>query len=688
MRSLTISLVHKRCGFCASAPMPTVVLALFRQFAMLLSKLGLPSEISMTNARKGSFIASAGDFSMLQVLSTSLLLLNLFCATAPAVARPFAPPEPEELFIADSVLLKNLEQAGASFGAIFGAAYASRDNGDLLVAPGYQDLLRVLDVDLNAEAQLLQSSPVIQQSDVTLFNPRWLKEHGARFDLVAVVNRFDQILSSPDTCGDLRFVYRLRYSYKAQWLNLPFFASTLFPLARGGRTCAEIAAASLFPGGGAEEKLAALMRPGGIYRPFLSGSVKPDRLEVNFQISFWPHVIPAGLADEGHYLLRSFAATGAEGRWRIMKLINTPDVAKVFSNPDQKAAFLRWLRLPANLAGLDRGTLQIPETFLAERAVSVSPFGMARESNRLFGARLRGEDFNDLDLKKFKKISSPKALIRRLDSLTCVGCHQSDSIAGFHMFGAPLEHDDFPFVEDVLFSPYFEKSIDFRRGLIAAYRRRPAGLAAMSLPSTERNFAESDLDAEGGVGSACGTGDAGFAAWTCNRGFVCSADFPSGKFTEIGRCIKLTSDAATVPLGEPCDRSVLSEGPGPHFGQLQNSQILGCQDFSGNKGICAATAFGFPLGQCTARCKSATATLACIATPELGPFSTCFNRTHSFKECLRLHNLPSIFPRCHFGRDCHDDYICAKAPSDDRICVPTYFLPSFSIHGHVAPTDG
>ena len=50
-------------------------------------------------------------------------------------------------------------------------------------------------------------------------------------------------------------------------------------------------------------------------------------------------------------------------------------------------------------------------------------------NEQLFGA----EDFTRIEFDE--QLASPAALLRRLDGLSCQGCHESRSIAGFHLLG-------------------------------------------------------------------------------------------------------------------------------------------------------------------------------------------------------------------------------------------------------------
>src|SRR5262249_40538365 len=126
-----------------------------------------------------------------------------------------------------------------------------------------------------------------------------------------------------------------------------------------------------------------------------------------------------------------------------------------------------FLLSPETLAKIDEGTLLVPERFLAKYAVSVSPHGLARRANRPYSSAFEPAAFNGVDLASFPTIASPAALLRRLDALSCPGCHQSRSIAGFHLLGVEPESDQVDALA-VPMSAHFHAELERRRAYIAA----------------------------------------------------------------------------------------------------------------------------------------------------------------------------------------------------------------------------
>ena len=608
----------------------------------------------------------------------SSLLLLIVAVVAP---QPHAFGQADDLVLTDAGTLARLEETGASFGRIFGRRFDGADNAQLAASvPGYLDFVDRVTRDVADEKRAAAQTSATEKGLVTVFDPDWLRLEGARFDLVAIVNRFDQILRAPATCGDLRLVYRLSHRTADDRLRLPFFVSTLFRWSASGLPCRRIAELSRIPGGRSPNKVRHLLAPDSIYRPFLDGTLPPDRFEINFQISLWPPIAPEDLVDEGHYLMRTFSLHPETRRLATAKLENTPNRQIFETSSDFKRLFIEWLKAPSTLAAIDRGTLQMPEMFLAEKAISVSPFGLNRLSNRPTTAWLPQNLLDGVDLSGYSQIKSKAAFLRRLDSLSCTGCHQSLAVASFHMLGEPHAHANFPFTEAVAYSKYVQKILAFRRQIIATVHSTGT-FGNFKLPATERPQSETS----GRFGEACGAGDPGFATWDCAAGLTCSTRFPAAHFAEVGQCLPAKLEVATAAAGDPCDDAILTEVNTPHLGRLQKIRTVTCEAGKNSVGICATSINGFPGGICSAECNEGTSSAACISTPILGPFSRCVDETHDFKTCLGQFHVKALLPRCATGDECRDDYVCATALEGEMICAPPYFLASFSLRAQPPP---
>src|SRR5207249_3568490 len=103
-------------------------------------------------------------------------------------------------------------------------------------------------------------------------------------------------------------------------------------------------------------------------------------------------------------------------------LENTPDVERAKRDATFRKELLSRIADPANQAKIDEGTVILPDRFLAVRSTDVTPHGLARRHNR---------PFRDL----FSRAELPEIKARRLDGMSCPGCHASRSVAGFHFLG-------------------------------------------------------------------------------------------------------------------------------------------------------------------------------------------------------------------------------------------------------------
>ena len=116
------------------------------------------------------------------------------------------------------------------------------------------------------------------------------------------------------------------------------------------------------------------------------------------------------------------------------------------------ATFRAWLLDPRHFSELDRGTILIPERFLATGAIAATPVGFAASNLQPAFGLVQGDDatadpvFKQSDvvaaLKKaaergvgLQNIRSLAGFERRLNDVTCAGCHQTRGIGGFHFPG-------------------------------------------------------------------------------------------------------------------------------------------------------------------------------------------------------------------------------------------------------------
>jgi hypothetical protein len=347
-------------------------------------------------------------------------------------------------------------------------------------------------------------------------------------------------------------------------------------------------------------------------------------------------------------------------------LENTPDVTRLRANPTLRAELARWIREGDHLANIDAATIVLPEKFAAMRAVSVTPRGLGRQANRPFSRIFAEAELRDLPLGAATHAGSPAALLRRLDDLTCSGCHEARSVAGFHLLGADREGTLPENSLAVPFSPHFERDQPRRRAVLQAMKEGKP-------PVFTRPLAERATSGDAGYGAHCGLGDPGFRSWTCDAGFRCDRyDAPRNDAT-VGVCLPATPGG----VGDPCEMAALLPHPDAHRDGVRGAHESSCTGTA----ACNTNAVGFPGGMCTPSCDALPAGAACGKIAVLDTFNACLARNESFERCLKEHGAPAGLRQCGAGNPCRDDYVCAGPPGHGA-CIPPYFIFQLRVDGH------
>jgi hypothetical protein len=577
---------------------------------------------------------------------------HTIAALAPALfaaSLAHASREAPTLAILDPQALAALEEQGLRVGALAFDAPAARDNAALSASRAYRDLVETVAADLAELYRKDWSWGVGMRYTHRGFDRRWLTAEEARWELAAVMNRVDRRAFHPGTCGELRFVYRLAYTTATKGgpsssrlpatLNVVFF----MPEDEG---CV-----------GATRRLERAADPAGL-------TLKA--VELNIQSARWPSTVRPDLGGHADYILRVFHKR--EGRLRPAPLENTPDVGRLKKSAALRAELLAWVG--AHLADIEQGTAIVPERFLAQRAVSVTPRGLARPQNRPFTSLFQARDLDPVAIpaegaRGARLVRDGASLLRRLDGLSCMGCHQSRSLAGFHVVGAERDERAGDALA-VAVSPHVEEEL-LRRG---AYRE---ALLAGRAPAELRLPAERGLplDERGGFGAACGLAP-GFAAWACRPGFSCAA-VDDG---EVGQCMP-----QTPAVGGACRLGRVDFVRD----RIPRTIETRCPSTS----VCEEVGVGFPGGMCAAACGEVTGRpeehAACGAIAVLTPFNDCLARGELFSTCAR-HARPAALRACGPGDPCRPDYLCARAPEGEGgVCLPPYFVLQMRVDGHPRP---
>jgi hypothetical protein len=391
--------------------------------------------------------------------------------------------------------------------------------------------------------------------DLQLFDRDLLYSGRARFVLAGIVNRMDRAFVSPANCGEIRLIYLLT-RVDTTYANAPRLPATLNVVmkARGDDSttgsreiaCSEIArrwleaADDKLSGGLLAASLMSASGPLALVRP-----ANVDRIEFNLQIG---HVAKSAAHDfRTDYLLKVFRRDSVDARFVEAPLENQIDRDRVLADPQLRDEFKQWLLAPVQMRALDRGTILIPEKFLATAAIAPTPVGFVRSQLQPEFGLLQSDDtardgvFRDRDvvaaLKQaaasgiaFENIRSVAGFERRLNDITCAGCHQTRGIGGFHFPGVNWMAATPSNATTVPASPHFIGDQVRRRDILTAIRDGITPDYSRGFSSRPQLRGDKDLlgtEYVDGWGAHCydtraaGANDKSFRSWTCARGLAC-----------------------------------------------------------------------------------------------------------------------------------------------------------------------
>lgn len=576
--------------------------------------------------------------------------------------------EPRNTHVAllDPSVLRKLEPEGLGLGSILFGLEAPTT--EALAETGFSSILEVLEADV-ARTKTEQPTAVVSSiSGTRLFDVRWLRSKEMRFELIGVFNRLDRRAFYETTCGEVRFVYRLAFSTQqgGATMNgrLPLTVNVVF-LVPGGEGCEKVAAEWTTPRDLEDAQVPEHLLDKGALRKEARSRWKLKAVETNLQTVRIQSTAHPTLGGHIEYSLRVFhASDDKRSAFAPAAMENMPDAAALTKDRALRGELVSYLRTPEALAAIDEGTLRVPERFLATSARSVSPRGLSRGANRPFSQVLTEKDLEGLDLSKYSSITTPKALLRRLDGQSCVGCHQSRSIAGFHHVG-----------DDAKTDPAWSSLV---RGssthLIADLDRRRAYVEAVAIkkPPEERRPAAEAQGQDGGFGAPCGLGDPGFSSWQCKSGFSCvKLEDP-----EVGVCL---DDHA---VGAPCEVGTMLPGASPVKDYVRSLERRSCgQDFG-----CSPNINGFPLGACAKACKDAGDAGdagACIDFVDVDGLQACLRVGKDATWCAEKYVVERVDRACDVDHPCRQDFVCARTDATEKgACVPPYFVFPLRLDGY------
>ncbi|MER8428239.1 hypothetical protein [Mesorhizobium sp. M1403] len=646
------------------------------------------------------------------LLFTTLVIAALATLSANAAEQPVT-------IVDDPAVLAALDAKGFGFAGIFGVD----GKGDLKTlydkAPAYHAIVETIASDVAALRTETKAGgrPLYEVTDGNVgrvMDMRWLRTDAARFRLVGVVNRLDRrdfaALKGDGSCGEVRFIYRLAYSFKKNGKvlasRLPFNFSAVYnatPDVDGG--CVGVAgrwAPQL------DESVDAGWLIGG---PLERAALTFKQLELNAQVVRFPSGQETEFGGQAAYLMRIFGIDGTAVSEKPLE--NTPDMARLAEDAALKARLADYVR--TNVAAVDLGVYQIPDEFLARKVISWSTFGSARQANHPFTPLFQPADFEGLDFSALKLVRTPEALVERLDNGACQGCHQAGSTAGFHFIGlddkttSPLNRIE------VGISPHLHADIPRRVAWLHATadgkepnRFRPLSFAPPATWSDAGQIAYSP--AEMAMPCLMPADAARFGAtWQCGGGTVCTPLATVGVRTKLAQCL-LPKDSENMFSGHPCLTGSIASNPAQPFNDrytITGQFAAFAPSISRAAYTCRPPKIGVPAGIAYRGCDDRDRSFAAFKTGKPMPneicglvggkkFDTCV-ATNNFDQCLGGAVNRGNRPACSAEHFCREDYMCQSLPPDTPgigkvkgigFCSPTYFIFQMRIDNHATPWSG
>ena len=499
----------------------------------------------------------------------------------------------------------------------------------------YQELAKTIVKDIEEGRRPLEKALWVDS-----FQKSWLASSKTEFRLIGQVTRWDRMVQrrekGQDSCGEFRLIYRLVRSWQEREDQLesylPMTAMVVLPILDSG-SC--------------KDKIAAFQK-GKLSVEELLPEVEEFDLELNWLNQRVPAQYGGTSTDYSEYAMRVFHLKGEEELIPVL-LENSPDVEKIKRSKILKQELKEWIEREENSKKIFMGAAILPKKFLAEVVKSVGPFGELREINAPF-SQIFSE--GEVDLKK----------IRRLNGMSCQGCHQVKSNAGFHFHGAELEKD---FVFNKSFVPasaQFYSEQNWREAFVDYYLQNGEFL--------DRPWPERTWRKEGRAGDLCSNSQ----EMNCQEGMRCQHEWKS-QSAELNRgyCQNIE-----MPIeGESCLAGAwISEGSFlSGLGEVKNNSCFGIAD-------CLPQEIGFPGGLCVTDCDEMSEGAICQSVPELDRFSLCRESGKGLKECFETATQKTGLRACDLMTPCRPDYLCAKHSEEKGVCVPPYFLLQFNISGH------
>jgi hypothetical protein len=485
--------------------------------------------------------------------------------------------------ITDPLALRELDRAGLGLGNVLlpvRSSSAPLTGNQVFALPSMAPVRKVLDDEFDRyvarhKASLPNETIGVGDSfDFQLFDRTLLYSDHSRFVLAGIVNRVDRAFVAPDSCGEIRLIYRLTRTDLHETgegaasprlpmtLNVVLRAKSEHAIDSDGAavSCAGIARRWLAAGDltltGAELAARLTSNDGPLD---LIGTENIDRIETNLQVA---HAPKSAIRDfRTDYLLKVFDYNGERQKFEEARLENQIDRTRILSDDKLRREFKAWLLDPTHIAELDRGTILIPQQFLASFAIAATPVGFAPSDLQPAFGLVQGDDakatepvFGANDVvaaldqaaasgESLPNIRSVAGFTRRLNDITCSGCHQTRGIGGFHFPGVDWMAARPDNSTVVPASPHFFGDQIRRRDILTSLRdgKRPDFTRGFSSRPQLRGSTEiAGTEYQDGWGAHCyvqgsnaADNDSSFGSWTCAEGLACQA---VDKASRMGMC--------------------------------------------------------------------------------------------------------------------------------------------------------
>jgi hypothetical protein len=484
--------------------------------------------------------------------------------------------------ITDPLALRELDRGRFGLGRAMPSARSAdtpMTDGQLFALSAMAPVRAALDAEFDRYVQVHNATLPNESIGVgpgfafELFDRALLYSPETRFVLAGIVNRMDRGYLAEGNCGEIRLIYRLTRTVMPDTggnvvsPRLPMTLNVVLKAradhAAGGSeadvTCAEIArrwlAAGDLPLTGAALAAALTAKDGPL------DLVRPeniDRIETNLQIARAPKTQLRDFRTD--YLLKVFDYNAQSSSFEEAPLENQIDRARILADENLKREFKAWLLAPPHFAEFDRGTLLIPEKFLARSAIATTPVGFAPSDLQPAFGLTQGDRastepvFGKADvvaaLKRaaehgmaLQNIRSLAGFEQRLNDMTCSGCHQTRGIGGFHFPGVDGMAAKPSNSTVVPASPHFFGDQIRRRDILAALRdARPVDYSRgfSARPQLRRSTELAGTEYDDGWGAHCylqrasrADNDQSFRSWTCANGLACEV---AARDLRMGMC--------------------------------------------------------------------------------------------------------------------------------------------------------